>query len=178
MLITYVIIALLIWAAIIIAAAIKDKKEFLDDWKEIVAGSLILGVIASMGIFLLIQASFSRFIPCDTQTEEVPLYALTDNYYVNSERSNDGLTVYRYLTESDKGLQFTSMRADDQCVYFKYTDNAPRLEINTKYFRNGWWDAFFTKSGQKRNAIFSDNEYYVFHVPQNSITTELEIDLE
>lgn len=174
MLITYIAVAFLVFVGIMVFTAPKDKKQFAEDFEEILTASLVAGVVISLVSFILVHSLFSNFIPCDARTEKVPLCALTDNYYVDSRFPNDGQTVYRYLAESDKGFQITSKEIADRYVYFKYTDDTPYLEITSEYFRNGWWDIFFARSGKKHYA----NEYYVFHVPQNSIATELEIDLE
>ena len=168
--ITVSIITTIIYVAFSIDA-IKDDKLILC---LIVSFEAILGFVA--GLIFGLAGSAIATENAETKishTETVEIYALTDttsakgrNFlysgYVN------GKLVYRYVIETEKGKQVKELDSKNAYIIEDDTEQ-PRIEIHEKTYENDWLNKFF--------FIFSNKEYIIY-IPEGSITTEYNIDLE
>lgn len=156
------------------------------DWVESIEIG-ILGVLAfglpSIILSLLITSSFVTEIP-EAEVVEKPIYALQDNFntsglyrkgiFYGTGYINEDLSYY-FITDTDKGRKIMHQKADN--TYIKSTTESPTIEyhykdtvVKNKIIRVICWP--FAESTSRAE------DYCVLNVPENSITTEISIDLQ
>ena len=162
---------------------------YMIDWHDC-CDSIITGFLASvafglLGIILslLIASSFVTEIP-EAEVIEKPIYALQDNFntsgayrqgiFYGTGYINEDLNYY-FITDADKGKKIMHQKADN--TYIKSTTGSPTIEyhykdtmIKNKIVKVMCWP--ITKSSSRIE------DYCVLNVPENSITTEMSIDLQ
>lgn len=103
------------------------------------------------------------------------IVALKDNqgfeghYYLFGGYSEDELT-YNYAEQTPSGIKVNKLKAED--CYIVYTNEKPEIEewSTTGGFKH-WWHYIYA-------IPINGVEYYKIYVPEGSITTEYEVDLE
>ena len=159
-----------------------ESHECCDD---IMAGLLpplafgLLGVVLS----LLIASSSVTEIP-EAEVVEKPIYALQDNFntsgiyrkgiFYGTGYINEDLNYY-FITDTDKGKKIMHQKADN--TYIKPTIESPTIEYHYKH-------TMVTNKIVKvmcwpiAESVSRIEDYCVLNVPENSITTEMSIDLQ
>lgn len=168
------IIVLLIVAGTAIYAIVIEC----DGLREKVVTGGIFGLFGLL-LFLLggtLAVAVGDILPDNAKifekTGEQYIVALKDSQNVNGKMFILGGNVnadlyYYYAKETDYGLK-TSKKEASQC-YVVYTDEQPKIETYSVMEFNRWYYYIF--------AIPMD-DYYVFYVPEGTVTTEFNIDLE
>lgn len=138
--------------------------------------SLLTGFIASLFILLVASGIFGCFLDDADYSYDLSystkIVALKDNqnisgsYFVFSGYVDEKLYYY-YAKETEFGYK-TEKIAADEC-YIKYTDDTPKLETYTSNFKNEIFYWFAGPLVDSRTIIYC---------PENTITTEFNIDLE
>lgn len=131
-----------------------------------------VGVIIGLLIWFLLPVFC---LPTTEKIETKEIYALTDSselegsHYLFSGYVN-GKLVYRYIVNTDKGKKIETVNCDN--AYFVEGAHSPKVEIHTTELAGEWchWLSF--------GLGYVDSEYLVFYVPENSITTEYNVDLK
>ena len=156
-------------------------KEFMhgyrcsaSDWGAYIA-IIFLGGLAGVVISLLA----SLLISCSSAAVDYPLidtkpiYALQDNvthgshYYIGSG-VKDGDAAYFYVTEEDWGMKINSKDTDYSYVVYD-NDEEPRVEI----YDGDWANPFIKLLG-----FIGPKDRYKFYVPEGTMTTNINIDLQ
>lgn len=137
---------------------------------------IFVGFVVSIFILLIASGIFNCFLDDSdyvySLSESTNIIALKDNqnisgsYFIFSGYVDEELYYY-YAKETEFGY-ITDKIAADNC-YIKYTNNTPKIETYTADFTNKifWWFA----GPMVNNRI-------IIYCPENTITTEFDIDLE
>ena len=139
-------------------------------------GDGILYGFAGLLIGFTIYFFAGGVIGCELATKEVveeqKIYALNDSigveggYYLFSGYI-DGNLKYRYVIDTDKGKHIEEVAAD--YGYIKEGNYDPKVEHHYYEFEKKWQRWF----GHR----FFVEDYYEFYVPENTVTTEYNVDL-
>lgn len=130
-----------------------------------------LGVLLSAGIVVLLS-----FIP-ETEPkfkETIEITALKDNselhgsFYLGSG-SIDEETYYYFMTETNKGKKMDKVSTKDAYLNEGETENT-YIEVYDLVFTNSIAKFLFGES--------SGYDEYIFYIPENSVTTEFNVDME
>lgn len=153
----------------------RGYRRSAGDWfgyiGMIILGGLI-GVLVSTLTSLIIFCSPSvnvDYTLIDTQ----PIYALEDNithngrYYLGSGTKN-GDAAYFYVIEDDWGIKIESKDTDYAYIVYD-NEESPRVEI----YDGKWANPFIKMLG-----FFNPEDRYKFYVPEGTITTNMNIDLQ
>jgi len=140
-------------------------------------GEVILYGISGGLIGLIVYCCFGGVIGANFATvEEVTeqeIFALTDSstiegYHFLYSGQIDGDLVYRYVIETEKGKHIEEISAEH--AYIKEGDYTPTVKIHDIKFAKDWYSWF------AYDFLFDD--YVEFYIPENTITTEYNIDLK
>lgn len=146
------------------------------DFGELLDGlaSALLGLLIGMSIFLLVGFPLGFAVPTTEVVEEQEIVALTDSTSVEGQKFLfsgyiDEDLVCRYVINTDKGKHIEEVKSDN--VYIKEGDYNPTV-IKHKFVPEAdwyWWFCF---------PIGSGGDYTEFLVPENTVTSEYNIDLQ
>lgn len=136
----------------------------------------VISSVACFCVIFCVTGLLSLLIPENKQNIELEwsknIIALKDNssasgsFFIGSGYVNDELYYY-YVSEGKHGYEMKKLEAD-QC-YIIYDNNVHSIEFwEAKSFKNKAYNIF---------AIPTER-YYVFRVPEGSITNEFAVDLE
>ena len=143
-----------------------SEASGLGDWLVCTAFSAFVSFLISLIVLIPITGIFAQ-TPVDTRTD---LIAVEDNFnYYLYRRSDDHKYTYLYEIE-DKGI--TSNTVDANFCYLNYINEneTPYVIIREKTFNNSVMNFMFLF-----NLPFSAE--YSFYVPEGSITSNFNIDL-
>lgn len=155
-------------------------KEFMYGYKSFSDWVTYIGLIF-LGGFLGVVVSLlaSLFIPYSsvevdyTLIDTQPIYALQDNithsshYYVGSG-VKDGDAAYFYVTKDDWGMKINSKGTDYSYIIYD-NDEEPRVEI---------YDGKWANPIIKLLGFIGPKSRYKFYVPEGTMTTNMNIDLQ
>lgn len=161
-------------AIVIICVIIGFIIGYKTNWDDIVSGILagILGLLIGLLIYLIVGGCIGCELATKEVIEEQKIYALNDSigveggYYLFSGYI-DGNLKYRYVIDTDKGKHIEEVAAD--YGYIKEGDYDPKVEHHYYEFEKKWQSWF-------GHRLFVE-DYYEFYVPENTVTTEYNIDL-
>lgn len=143
-----------------------------DDFWDVIFGALV-GLIgaAIAGVVLTLFSFFPNTEP--VLKEEVLISALKDKSNMSGEFflgsgyiSNN--QYYFYIEDTSKGKRMRKIPVDE--AYINENDENPRLEIYVGQF-----------TGKFARFMYGDRnaeEEYLFFVPENTVTTDFNIDME
>ena len=136
--------------------------------------SCIIGLIAGFLAWGFACEAVNCFFPTVEVVEEYELCALSDSSSV--EEANylfsgyiDEKLVYRYVIDTEKGKHIEEEKTDN--VYIKEGNYTPTVKIHRTELKKDWYDRFV-------RDLFVGDYYVEFFVPENTITSEYEIDLK
>lgn len=136
-------------------------------------GGALLGLLIGILIWMLVGFPLGFAVPTTEVIEEQEIVALTDSTSVEGQKFlfsgyiNENL-VCRYVINTDKGKHIEEVKSDN--VYIKEGDYKPTV-IKHKFVPKAdwyWWFCF---------PIGSGGDYTEFLVPENTVTSEYNIDL-
>lgn len=172
------VIAILIALFIIVTGVwyIKDEGDGIIDriWMSFLL--LIVGSFLLIADFV-IAGAISGFVPTDeqniqlTQTENIT--ALKDNisseghFFLASATIKDK-PYYYYVVKTNRGLKQKKINAEK--TYIHYTKDDFRVETYEGVSFKNWYTYIW--------ASFPTSEYYDIYIPEGSVTSEFNIDLE
>lgn len=172
------VIAILI-ALFIIATGVWYIYEEGDGILERIWMSFIASICIAVLIFVdvLLAGVISLIVPTDeqniqlTQTEKIT--ALKDNissegrFFLASATIND-TPYYYYVVQTDRGLKQKKINVEK--TYIHYTKDDFRVETYEGVSFKNWYTYIW--------ASVPTAEYYDIYIPEGSVTTEFNIDLE
>lgn len=156
-------------------------KEFMYGYKSFSDWVTYIGLIL-LGGFLGVAVSLlaSLFICCSpnvnvdyTLVDTKPIYALEDNitnnghYYLGSG-TKDGDAAYFYVIEDEWGMKVESKDTDYSYIIYD-NDKKPRVEI---------YDGEWSNPLIKALSFIGPENRYKFFVPEGSMTSNINIDLQ
>ena len=132
----------------------------------------LLGLLIGLILWLFIGGLIGTWLPMVEVVEEQEICALNDstnvegvNYLFSGYIDED--LVCRYVINTERGKHIEEVDTDN--VYIKEGDYTPIVKIHRYEFKKEWYYWF-------AHDIFT--EYYVeFFVPENTVTSEYNIDL-
>ena len=132
----------------------------------------IVGLVIGLAIYFLAGGAIGCNLATNEVIEEQKIYALNDSlgveggYYLFSGYI-DGDLEYRYVINTDKGKHIEEVDAD--YGYIKEGNYTPKVEHHYYTFEKKWHKWF-------AHRLFVE-DYYEFYVPENTVTTEYNVDL-
>ena len=147
----------------------KDLEEFSMGLLGALAGMLI-GLL----IWIIIGLPLGLFIPSTEVTEEQHIVALTDSTSVEGQKFlfsgyiNENL-VCRYVINTDKGKHIEEVESRN--AYIKEGNYKPTAVKHSFVPKSDWYWWFCIPIGY-------EVDYTEFLVPENTVTTEYNIDLQ
>lgn len=155
-------------------------KEFMYGYKSIGDWLTYIGLIFLGGLLgVVVSLLASLFISCSsvkvdyTLIDTKPIYALQDNvthgsnYYIGSG-VKDGDAAYFYVTEDDWGMKINSKDTDYSYIIYD-NDEEPRVEI---------YDGEWANPIVKLLGFIGPENRCKFYVPEGTMTTNMNIDLQ
>lgn len=158
---------IIICAVIAVIISIMEYNDGFDTFFN-----AIIGLFVGIFMFIFIGGLIGGVLPQEKVVEEQKIYALNDSSAVEGEKflfsgHIDEQLVYRYVTSNDKGKHIEEL--DDDEVYIKEGNYTPILEHHYYVLEKDWHKLF-------AHTEFSDS-YYIFYVPENTVTNEYNINL-
>lgn len=139
---------------------------------QFVIAVLISGLVAvTLWLCSSVAFSFAEFDYNLTKTKEIVALndssAISGRFYLGSGRADEKMKYY-FVEETEKGKHIDDVYADNAYI-IESNNETPRVEVCAPGFKNDWmyWFAF----------PMAENEYRIY-IPENSITTEFDINLE
>ena len=134
-----------------------------------------MGFLIGVAVCFVLGGIIGVCLPTTEIIEEQEIYALSDSstvggkHYLSVGYVNEEL-VYRYVVNTDKGKHVKEEKASD--VYLHEGDYQPSVKTHSVEFKESWykWIAHDVFRGEER--------YVEFYVPENTITTEYNVDLQ
>lgn len=161
---------------IIIICAIIGFLLMFFDWEEF--GMALMGGILGGLIGIIVWFILGGIIGCNLQTvetiEEQEILALNDSSsiegasYLFSGYIDEDL-VCRYVINTERGKHIEEVNTKN--VYINEGDYEPTVKIHTTHFKKDWYYWF-------AHDLFSSEYYVEFFVPENTVTSEYNIDLK
>ena len=157
---------------IIICTIIVALLMSLENIWDIFLGG-VLGFFIGIFAYLLIGGIIGYGLATNEIIEEQEIFALNDSSSIEGKNYLfsgyiDEKMVYRYVVETEKGKHIEEV--DARRGYIKEGDYTPMVKYHYYTFEKEWYNWFV------HNA-FTD-KYYEFYVPENTITTEYNVDLD
>lgn len=133
----------------------------------------ISGSIIGFAAWFLVGGIIGCFLPTVEVVEEHELYTLSDSSSVEGENYLfagyiDEKMVYRYMIDTERGKQIEEEKADN--VYIKEGNYPPAVKIHRMKLKKDWYNWF-------AHALFVEDYYVEFFVPENTVTGKYKIDL-
>lgn len=133
----------------------------------------LLGFFVGLILWLFIGGFIGCALPTVEVVEEQEICALNDSTsvegasYLFSGYIDEDL-VCRYVINTERGKHIEEVDTDN--VYIKEGDYTPTVKIHSVEFKKDWcyWIA---------HDMFVDGYYVEFYVPENTVTSEYNIDL-
>lgn len=133
---------------------------------------LILGALIGILIWFSIGTMIGFLLPKKEIITERPIYALEDGTNISGYRylargyieENE---VIKYISDGEYGKKIYTTDADNSYINEGY-DNA-YVEIRDKQFKHDWFFLF---------AMAFYDDVYIFYIPDGSVTSKINIDLE
>lgn len=131
-----------------------------------------MGFVIGLILFFVVGGAIGDDLATKEIVEEQKIYALNDSlgveggYYLFSGYI-DGDLKYRYVVDTDKGKHIEEVDAD--YGYIKEGGYEPMVKHYYYDFEKKWHSWFAYK-------LFVE-DYYEFYVPENTVTTEYNVDL-
>lgn len=153
---------------------------YMNEWTDLgekIGFSVMLAITFFLAA-LIISLIGGAILSCDddnvtyTKTEDIKIIALKDNqnvsgsFYIFGGYVDENLYYY-YATETELGYKTEKLKAEN--AYIKYTNETPRIETYKVEFVRDSLNWFGIPLGKDRHIIYC---------PENTITTEFNIDLE
>lgn len=166
----YLIIGVVIGIILVIADSIDYGFEF---WTLL---RVLIGFLIGLVVWISVGTIIGLFLPTEYQLYETQnLSALKDNSSISGSfflgsGTVDEHTVYKYVTDTDKGKLICELSAENSDIYINECDEQSRVEIYSEGFVSDWY-AWFAFTGWSNNEV-------IFYIPEGSLTTEFDIDLE
>lgn len=142
-------------------------------------GIVLLGGVFGgfmIGGITLIFTSAILSLPCkEVLKEEYELHAIVDNSEITGDfflgcGSIGEDKYYSYIIETERGKTVETLKIEEcNDIYFKDTVETPMLKYYESEFEKDWWYWF---------AFPTEDNYWVFHIPEGSIIEDYEIDLK
>lgn len=145
---------------------------------EDIVGAILLGIAGfTFGLVAwFIIGLVGIALPTVESVETQEIYALNDSSELEGQKFlfsgyiEENL-VYRYVVESDKGKHIEECSVND--AYIKdIKSDSPYVEFHTYEFKHGWFGLF------AMNWKSLCESYYVFYVPNGTVTNEYNVDLK
>jgi hypothetical protein len=166
----------MIWIIIgMIGGIIKTITEECFFWVEkVLLGfvNVLTGFMFGVLLLFTLGSLVGDFLPQVEEYKEQEIYALNDSSSTEGSKflfsgHIDEKLVFRYVIETDKGKHIEEIKGIDK-VYIKEGNYSPVLRIYSYDLKEDWhyWV-----------AIPSFDKYYVFYVPENTVTDEYNINL-
>lgn len=158
-------------AIIIICMIIGMIIEYLS-WDYDTGFYGFTGFVIGLILFFVVGGVIGEDLATKEIVEEQKIYALNDSlgveggYYLFSGYI-DGDLEYRYVINTDKGKHIEEV--DTDYGYIKEGDYEPKVEHHYYTFEKKWHKWF------AHRLLVED--YYEFYVPENTVTTEYNVDL-
>ena len=156
---------------------IKEVRPGKFSWKwdgpELTLVLILTGAISA--VIALIPSFHYEIHPPELTYELVEtkeIYALEDNithngrYFLGSGTAN-GDAAYFYIVEEDFGIKTKSK--DTDYAYIKYTNETPTVE---------YYDAEFKNPFYKWIVLWGPYDVCRFNIPEGSVTSNINVDLE
>lgn len=151
-------------------------QEFYVDDDTVASGltTLMLGVVIWLILYVVAPVTY------DAEGREpisvTNITALKDNQvtassYFLGTGSTDGSQYYFYMTESEKGKRMGKISASKRVFINEGSTTNPRLEKYEAEYTNEFLTFILP------DYTFADYEY-VFHIPEETVTTEFNVDME
>lgn len=145
------------------------------DWGEFFDGLLgaLTGLFIGILIWMVVGFPLGFAIPTTEVIEEQEIVALTDSTSIEGRKFlfsgyiNENL-VCRYVINTDKGKHIEEVTSDN--VYIKEGDYKPAVIKHKFVPKSDWYWLFCFPIGHETN-------YTEFLVPENTVTSEYNIDL-
>ena len=148
-----------------------------DDWFWGILGGALMGLIAA----IILVAIFS-VVACDApgtvhESYSYELVALNDDadtsvsglFFLGAGSvSSDEDLEYTFIYKTEKGMTVDERKARNVYIQYIVEGETPRLVHYIEIYASGFWDWLL---GNK-------DSWDVFYIPEGSITTDFEIDLE
>lgn len=144
---------------------------------------MIFGVFLGLSVGLIVTMIISAAaagMPGEKEavtTKTMPIYAFQDNLNVKGYRTlmsgyiGEVLCYYYIYQTVDGGYKVGHVEQNDATVYYTTNEKDCRLEIREMHFKNpihDWLAESFTE----------ENTSYAFYIPEGSIITEYNVDLQ
>lgn len=154
----------------------------LGRWSETEDGALVgllLGSLVGLLLAIVISAAAAS-VTGETETvviKTIPIYAFQDNLNIKGHRTlvsgyiDEVLCYYYTYQTADGGYKIGHVEQDDATVYYATNEEDCRMEVRETHFKNSIhnWIA----------ESFAENSItYAFYIPEGSITTEYNVDLQ
>lgn len=156
---------------------IKEVRPGKFSWKwdgpELTLVLILTGAISA--VIALIPSFHYEIHPPELTYELVEtkeIYALEDNithngrYFLGSGTAN-GDAAYFYIVEEDFGIKTKSK--DTDYAYIKYTNETPTVEYYDTEFKNPFY---------KWIVLWGPYDVCRFNIPEGSVTSNINVDLE
>ena len=161
-------------AYLILGAVVGFIIMFMD-WGEFADGLLgaLAGLLTGALIWIIVGFPLGLAVPTIEVIEEQEIVALTDSTSIEGQKFlfsgyiNENL-VCRYVINTDKGKHIEEVRSDN--VYIKEGDYKPTVIKHKFVPKSDWYWLFCFPIG-------SVGDYTEFLVPENTVTSEYNIDL-
>lgn len=135
--------------------------------------SALMGCIVGMACYCILGGMIGSVLPVDKVIKSNQICALTDNnsiegrYYLYSGYINEKI-VYRYVIETEIGKHVEEI--DSGRVYIKEGNYPPTVKHCSFVLKKKWHYWFANTSMME--------DYYVFYVPESTVTGKYNIDLK
>lgn len=159
------------WIIICIVIAIFCSYIEFEDFSMLLM-SAFLGMMLGVVFYVIIGGCIGESLPVEKVIKTQQICALTDNSsiekrdYLFSGYIDEKL-IYRYVVDTEIGKHIEEI--DDAKVYIKEGDYSPTVEHHYYVLKKEWHKWF-------ANTIMIE-DYYVFYVPENTVTSKYNIDL-
>lgn len=136
--------------------------------------SSILGLIIGFVVWLFVGGIIGCFLPTVEVVEEHELCALSDSSSVEGVNYLfsgyiDEKLVCRYVIDTERGKHIEEEKTNN--VYIKEGNYTPTVKIHKMDLKKDWYDWF-------AHELFVEGYYVEFFVPENTVTSEYNIDLQ
>lgn len=137
---------------------------------------VLIGFLIGLVVWISVGTIIGLFLPTEYELYETQnLSALKDNssisgsFFLGSGTVDEHM-VYKYVTDTDKGKLICELSSVGSDIYINECDEQPRVELFNECFTSDWFEWFaFTGWG---------NSEVIFYIPEGSLTTEFDVDLE
>lgn len=140
---------------------------------------LLLGCLAGLVLTVIVSAIASS-MPGEKEIitiKTTPIYAFQDNLNIKGYRTlvsgyiNEVLCYYYTYQTTDGGYKVGHVEQNNATIYYITNEEDCRMEIRETHFKNpihNWVAEPFTE----------ENVLYAFYIPEDSIITEYNVDLQ